>query len=72
MSFHSEPIGELKENRYSQFIPHGVSLGNDGLVGEIYETELAQNDFVAVLQFLAIHSLTVHVCAVQAPASITE
>ncbi len=44
----------------------GVSLGSDGLVGEIYESEIAQNDFVAVLQFLAIHSLTFHVSAVQA------
>ena len=42
------------------------STGNDGLIVEINQTELAKNDFIAILKFLLINTLTVHIRAIQA------
>lgn len=42
----------------------GIS-GNDGGVGEIDQTELADHNLVAIVQLLLIDTLTIYVCAIQ-------
>ena len=65
MSLRMKPMGA--KLLYTVVYPasHG-STSNDGLIIEINQTELAKNDFIAILKFLLINTLTVHIRAIQA------
>lgn len=64
MSLRMKPMGA--KLLYTVYPASRGSTSNDGLIIEINQTELAKNDFIAILKFLLINTLTVHIRAIQA------
>ena len=64
MSLRMKPMGT--KLLYTVYPASRGSTSNDGLIIEINQTELAKNDFIAILKFLLINTLTVHIRAIQA------